>query len=303
MSKLDLEAALAKAQRASHILQAVVEFKPHKGKLAVGSVYRLDKDAQADLFDLKARSPLAKTFKLVGNIFKDLEELQEAVAAVDGWQNEKDRAGNDEAAGLGEPEAEATTESWPIAKPSPKKKKTAGSGPQAAEQTVGIAKPVAKVRAFTVRNWQEWCWQEAPTLLTIYTYIISWLRCLPSLALNSALFVGLLGATLVANNSEAVGEYIGQSLAEIPSLMGSWGAGLLRGLRRSRTNSCLCPPCPIIRPDPSGAGNWTTYEPVAVPPTTPPIDLIAASVGAALVTLLGARLVGGPAAVQPAAHW
>ena len=84
-------------------------------------------------------------------------------------------------------------------------------------------------------------------LMTFYAQLLKVLFTLPAVGLNFVLGLGIFVFILFLCNPEDVGEYLGDCLFAIPSWLGTWGAGVLRGMKRTRASPC--PPVPVL-PDP-----------------------------------------------------
>ena len=149
----------------------------------------------------------------------------------------------------------------------------------------------------------QWCWNTAPVLMALYAQFAKVFLALPAIGLNFVLGLGVAILILFLCNPEDVGEQIGDFLFAIPSWLGAWGAGVLKGMNRTRVNNCpQCPACQI----PAHClelGNFTEWIPAPSPqfqdpvgpPTSPPIDLAASSFFGAIIAIAGGRFWGAGA--------
>ena len=136
--------------------------------------------------------------------------------------------------------------------------------------------------------------------MTVYAQLAKVVLALPAIGLNLVLGLGVAIVILFLCNPEDVGEHVGDFLLAIPSWLGTWSAGVLRGMKRTRASPCpQCPACQI----PAHCldlGNFTDWVPAPAPapqdpvgpPTSPPIDLAASSFVDACAAIAGGRFWG-----------
>ena len=306
MAKAELAVTLKKAKLASPLLISAAGLKPKAGTMTLGAAVKLDKEVQDDLFEWKRGEPLAKVIKHLGGVLKHLDLLEEAMKAVpeEVSIHEEQSCVPIEAAAF-EPDAEPFKEEWtdtPIT-PVQKGRKKSSTAASPTKSSRSQDEKVSKATAFTQAakcSLYLWCWNTAPLLVTVYAQMGKFAMALPAIGLNLVLGLGVAIVILFLCNPEDVGEYLGDFVFAIPSWLGTWGAGVLRGMKRTRASPCpQCPACQIPARclDLGNSSDWVPapgpwpQEP-ANPPTAPPIDLATSSFVGALLAIIGGRFWG-----------
>ena len=310
MAKADLVQTLKKALAASPLLTAAANLKPKSSDMCLGCTVKLDKEVTEDLYEWKRGEPMAKVWKHLIAVLKHLDLLDEAMKAMP----EAPAIGNETVivADMDEPDEEPWKEKWasthiPLMKKGPKKGADTTGSAKASRAQASKGSVATGITQLAKASLYQWCWSAAPLPMMFYSQFLKFLFALPAVGLNFVLGLGILMLALFLCNPEVVGEYLGDCLWAIPAWLGTWGSGVLRGMKRARV--APCPPCPTCKIPAHclDLGNFTEWVPTPValpqepvmPPAAPPIDLAASSFLGACLALLGGRLWG---AMGPGHH-